>query len=164
MGKEVYFQNALSNFIDDFAGGGAIRHLADQNLTVREIRQRLDYPMSEEKIGKIVWQHYLTIGRILLEEPPQSGFIEKVTFKKEQGKYGRTTMVKVVERQELPGTRYLLCDFGKRLYQSPEKLREQIAVLDQRQQDYLLGLPWPLQPVYHVEDEWMREIGRVLGM
>ena len=51
MSKE--FNEALGNFITDFAGGGAVRHLADSGLSVSEIVSRLDYPLPKEKVASI---------------------------------------------------------------------------------------------------------------
>ena len=95
-----YFSRALSNFVQDFANGGAIRHMADLGYTVNEIVQQLDYPIPREKAAKIVWQHFVDQGIILLEKPPESGVMESVTYIKEQGKYGRITMRKVVEEKK----------------------------------------------------------------
>lgn len=53
---------------------------------------------------------------------------------------------------------YISCDFGIRQKKEPSHFIEDISLLDKRQQDYILGLPWPNQVVYHVLDSRMREI------
>ena len=153
-----YFSKALSNFVQDFANGGAIRHLADLGYTVSEITKRLDFPVSKEKAAEIVWHHFLDTGIILMDEPPKTGVLESVTYVKEQGKYGRITMRKVVEQKQLPGIYYVKCDFWKHLYQDKTLFLKQIQPLSQNDRDYILDLPWPLQTVYHVENERMRSI------
>lgn len=49
-----YFENSLSNFVQDFAYGGAIRHLVDNGYTAKRIKKEFDYPLSLETIEKIV--------------------------------------------------------------------------------------------------------------
>ena len=46
--EQSVFQKALSNFIHDFASGGAIRHLADAGLTVTEIAAYVKEQLSNE--------------------------------------------------------------------------------------------------------------------
>lgn len=53
---------------------------------------------------------------------------------------------------------YIACDFGIRHQENPAHFGEDISLLDKRQQDYILGLPWPNQLVYHILDSRMREI------
>ena len=45
-----YFENALSNFVFDIAGGSVIRHMADKGYTIKRIKERLEYPVSFNKI------------------------------------------------------------------------------------------------------------------
>lgn len=49
-----YFNEALSNFTQDVAYGGAIRHLVDRGYTVDKIINEFHYPISRESIEKIV--------------------------------------------------------------------------------------------------------------
>ena len=115
MSEESYFDKALSNFVFDFASGGAIRHLADLGYTVTEIVGRLDFPTPKERVAEAVWKHYINIGKIRLDKSLNSGVIEKISYVKEQGKYGRTSMRRVVEKVEAPMKSYIACDFGKNI-------------------------------------------------
>ena len=90
------FNEALGNFITDVAGGGAVRHLASQGLTVDEITRRLDYPMKKAKVAEMVWQYYVEQGIVCLEEPKD--YVEKVSYVKEQDAYGKISMRRVVEK------------------------------------------------------------------
>ena len=53
------FERALSDFVHDFASGDAIDHLADQGMTVTEIKERLSFPTKKERVADRVWKHYL---------------------------------------------------------------------------------------------------------
>ena len=153
------FNQALSNFINDFAGGGAIRHLADSGYTVGEICEKIDYPMPKNKVAEIVWKHYIDIGKICLEEP---GTIHKeVSYVKEQDSYGHISMRRVVKEQDISDKKYVVVDFGKQIYQDLAAFEKSLEGLDKKDKDYILDLPWPLTPVYHESDERMNRILRI---
>lgn len=49
-----YFEEALSDFVQNFAYGDAIRHLVDKGYTVDRIEKEFQYPVSRERLEKIV--------------------------------------------------------------------------------------------------------------
>ena len=69
MSEKKYFKNALSDFTFEAASGAAIRHLADLGYTVKQITERLTYPTSYERVQKVVWEHLVNTGVLLLKEP-----------------------------------------------------------------------------------------------
>lgn len=160
MSKE--FNEALGNFITDFAGGGAVRHLADTGLTVSEIMSQLDYPLPKEKVASIVWDHYVNTGVICLSEPKAT--VEKISYVKEQDQFGKTSMRRVVEVIDNSKAEYVKVDFGKRLYQNPEEFKKSLAELSAKDIDYILDLPWPLTDVYHILNDRMKRIMRSLQL
>ena len=154
MGQE--FNKALGNFITDFAGGGAIRHLADQGYTVTEITMRLDYPVPKDKVATIVWEHYLNEGIICLDEP--GDVVEKVSYIKEQDAYGKISMRRIVEQIDTTDRDYVLIDFGRLMYKNKGAFIQSLEALEKRDRDYVLDLPWPLKPVYHINDDRIQRI------
>ena len=50
------FRKALENFSFEMACGGAIRRLHDLGMTPEQIHDRLDYPVSIEKICEYIDQ------------------------------------------------------------------------------------------------------------
>jgi hypothetical protein len=148
MSKE--FNNALGNFITDFAGGGAVRHLADKGLSVSEIAAHLDYPLPKDKVAEIVWQHYINTGVICLEEPKDT--IEKVSYVKEQDQFGKISMRKVVEQIDTSDKKYVKLDIGE--------IKKSLSGLPDKDLDYILSLPWPLTPVYHIVDDRMKRLAK----
>ena len=154
MGKE--FNNTLSNFIKDFADGGAIRHLADLGYTVSEIMPQLDYPIPKESVAKIVWEHYINTGIISLEEPKAS--IEKISYIKEQNEYGKSSFRRVIEHIDTKEIKYKKVDFGKRIYQNPQAFNESLDKLSMSDKNYVLDLPWPNSDVYHIENDRIKRI------
>lgn len=71
--SEEYFKAALRDFTVDFAAGGAIRVMADKGYSVKKIKGRLDYPLTESTIGELVWKQFVKTGVILLKEPEDKG-------------------------------------------------------------------------------------------
>lgn len=53
---------------------------------------------------------------------------------------------------------YISCDFGLWSRHEPEKLSAALAILNERQREYITGLPWENQVCYHRMDMRMREI------
>ena len=52
---EDYFKGALTNFSQDAANGGAIRHLWNRGYSIREIMGQLDFPANYERVQNVVW-------------------------------------------------------------------------------------------------------------
>ena len=95
-----YFQEALANFTQEAANGGAIRHLADLGYTVKQIAERLDFPAPYEKVRQAVWEHLTVSGVILRQEPGSGGHKEEAAYVKEYDRYGKATVRRVVKRDE----------------------------------------------------------------
>ena len=154
MSKE--FNEALGKFVTDFAVGGAVRHLADSGMSISQIQQQLDYPLPKEKIAAILWEHYVNTGVICLEEPKP--VTERISYVKEQDKYGKISMRRVVEQVDASHLKYVKIDFGKQLYKNKTAFTERLSGLTPEDREYILTMPWPLQDVYHVLDARMQRI------
>jgi len=53
---------------------------------------------------------------------------------------------------------YMSCDFGVTAYREPERFQAMLEVLEERQREYIVGLPWEMRRSYHRLDSRMREI------
>lgn len=80
-----YFNNALVSFTSDVAYVGAVRHLYDSGLTVSEIKHNLSYPVSEDKIRKVIRDY---------EQEKQGGAAE-YEYIQETDAYGRRSFRRV---------------------------------------------------------------------
>ena len=81
------FDKALSNYIKDFANGGAIRHFVELGYNVVEIKSSLDFPMSIEDVASVVWEEYIACKIICLEESEiNSEYITNTSFVKDYNK------------------------------------------------------------------------------
>ena len=152
MGEDT-FQSALSNFVSDFASGGAIRHLADLGYTVTEIMEKLSFPTPKEKVAREVWARYLETGKICMEKPQAGAMLQKVRYVKEQNAYGTMSLRRVTEEIPMPEVQYIACEFGRMLYRDRESILKRAEALSKREREYLLDLPWPFETVYVSEKE-----------
>ena len=160
--EQTYFQRALSDFVFDMASGGAICHLTDLGYTVKQIQDKLDFPTPYERIQKAVWKHLLDTGVIVPQE--QAEMREKVEYVREYDSYGKASFRRVtapISSQE-PQQPRLLCRFGLLKYKDPERYREVLGTLEPRQAEYIDGLPWGLESVWHRADRRMLEIYHTL--
>ena len=182
MAENDYFKLALSNFVFDMASGGAIQHLTNQGYTVKQMIEKLDFPAPYEKVQEAVWKQLLNNGSLLLEEPGSGAGQERAEYVMEKDSFGRRSFRKVVIKADKTkqihwkevifsrkingkladylskkikengeNASYISCNFGMKTNRLPD-------VLDEQQKDYILGLPWPKQIVYHKLDIRMREI------
>ncbi len=166
------FRQALSDFSFEAACGGAIRHLTDLGFTVKQMEERLDFPVSAERIREAVWKHLADTGVVCLEDPrPLSSAADcaaalgapggmRINYVREYDSYGRASFRRVAEadNRRVAGGVYLVCEFGSLRDKDPEKYRQILALLDTRQAEYIAGLPWPRGKVWHRADERMLEI------
>lgn len=150
------FNNALGNFINDAAAGGAVRHLADLGYSISEISAELNYPVSKEKIARYMWEHFLNTGRISLEEPKET--YEKTSFIKEQDAFGKVSFRRVVEKVDNSARKYVICDYGREIYKNSPEFIQWLNGLEERDREYIKLMPWPLTPVYHELDDRMKRI------
>lgn len=148
-----YFKKALSNFTLDFAAGGQIKALTDKGYTVSEIKNRLDFPLPESTLSELVWKRMIESGKVLLEAPSDDTVTEHVRYEKVQGAYGKTSFKKITVKEENDPKEYVPCEFGKLLYKDRSGFERSLEGLSSKDRDYVLGLPWPLQTVWHIKDE-----------
>ncbi len=193
MAEQEYFKSALSDFTYEAASGGAIRHLTDLGYTVKQICEQLSFPTPYTRVQKTVWQHLLTTGVILTQEPGsgKGGQQGKAEYAVERDQYGRTSFRRVSAAQEKEeticwkertfdadgtvsgrklavylsekckeneGEAYISCRFGKLIREDTVEWERTMSRLNERQQEYLAGLPWEERICYHRLDGRMQEI------
>lgn len=153
------FKSTLSDFISDIAYGDSVRHLAKKGMTINQIANSLTYPAKIADIQSIVWKYYISSGIIRLEKPVDDcAQITQTKYVIDHGSYGRSSYRKVEE--VVPGAprKYIPCEFGKLLYKDKDAFIKSLEHLSKDDRDYILGLPWPLETVYHINDERMQRI------
>lgn len=86
--ENKYFQQALSAMVNNAAYGDAVRHMHDIGMSAEEIHQRLDYPVSVEKIKSVI----LDYEKKIKTEDFDYEYIEQ------QDEFGRRSFVRVKKR------------------------------------------------------------------
>ncbi len=157
-GKESYFQAALSDFTFDVAAGGAIRHLTDRGYSVEQIMRELSYPVPRARVEKAVYRHLLE-SRILLTELPTENNAVRIKFL--QGDKSAHFPEKLANAIAESGEKnaYMECPFGAWMKKDERCLEQNFACLTGREREYLLGIRWEKDIMYHRLNDRMREIG-----
>lgn len=151
-----YFQEALGDFIHDAASGGAIRHLLDLGYTTDQIMEKLDFPTPRARVEKTVYR-YLTEQKILLEELP----LEKMRDAAPISDLSEAKLCRMLRQyMEKNGEEnsYVSCPFGTIRRDREARLQKMLAPLTKREREYLMGIPWKPQVMYHRLNSRMLEI------
>ncbi len=171
--KNKAFNKALDNFTFNMAGRGAVRHLFNLGMSAAEIHDELLYPVPAEKIREEIWAYLLENGVILLDEPDEDHKTVRYEFVKETNEYGRVSFRRVEKsmdegdavggNQDRKAPGYIKVEFGKLQYKEPEEFERKLMKLERCDRDYVTDLPWPLQPVWHRQDERIERIMKVFA-
>lgn len=158
--KPSAFDNALSNFTFGMANKDLICHMAAEGYSVRQIKEATDYPVSVERIAETVWEFYLETGVIRLTHPGEDDG-PRYDYVMDIGKYGKRSFRRVEtdnSNKQTEAERYIPIDIGIIKVNNPAKYQQMIDALDSRKRDYIEGLPWPNQRVWHMDNLAIREI------
>lgn len=163
--KGGYFQAALSDFMFDVAAGGAIRHLTDRGHSVEQIMKELDYPVARSKVEKAVYRHLVEAGILMSELPAENEKIRIYHFQtdaeKDKNKF-KASLVKQIEKYGEKNS-YMECPFGLWMKDDEKKLNQVMTVLSSREKEYILGINWEHNMMYHRLNDRMREIAMKMG-
>lgn len=158
-----YFQEALSDFVHDAASGGAIRHLLDLGYTTDGIMKTLDFPTPRGRVEKAVYR-YLTEKGILLENlpVPEQEFCERKV--RASSASGLCAVLRGQISLDGEENSYAACAFGTIHRDREVRMAKMLACLTKREREYILGIPWPPQIVYHRLDSRMLEMAVCMAM
>ena len=163
--KGGYFQAALSDFMFDVAAGGAIRHLTDRGHSVEQIMKELDYPVARSKVEKAVYRHLMESGILMSGLPAENEKIRihhlQTDAEKDRNKF-KTSLVNHIETYGEKNS-YMECPFGLWMKNDEKKLQQVMTVLSSREKEYILGIKWEHNMMYHRLNDRMREIAMKLG-
>lgn len=182
MTENKYFEKALSDMKDSFAGTDGIKHLADLGYSLRDIQKSLDFPFSLEKIGRVIWNHHIANETILLKTPGSGAGEPGARFVKKTDAFGKQSFIRVSGQAEVKSERtwkkvvyhkddrsvreflnadsscgpdYVSLDLGVLKSRKDALWAELLSYLDGDERDYIEFLPWDnsLSSVYHRIDE-----------
>lgn len=85
LGNNKYFRQALSTMVTNAAYADAVRNLYDNGLTVDEIKENLDYPVSIDKIQAVISDY----------EKKKDSADNEYEYIQRQDEYGRRSFIRV---------------------------------------------------------------------
>lgn len=161
--RQRYFENALSDFVYDVASGGAIRHLADEGYSIDQIMERLDYPVSRERVEQTV-HRYMTESGILLTALPVQEEEMKVLCLKNASRRTISGNLREQLRENGEDNSYMQCPFGQWIHHDKTDYLKQLSCLTERERQYISGISWTEDVMYHRLNGRMFEIGLELAV
>lgn len=160
--QQGYFEEALSDFVHDVASSGAIRHLVDSGYSVEQIIEKLDFPTSQERVEKTVYRYMTESGMLLTKLPVEEEAMKKHFLNKQKRGLIRQTLAEhlAVNGEEAS---YMRCLFGRIMKKDRDMLLKMLSDLTTREREYILGVPWKENVMYHRLNSRMFEIGVLLA-
>lgn len=158
-----YFENAMSDFIHEMASAGAIRHLTDAGYSIEQIMKELDYPTPRERVEQTVYRHMTESGILLPNLPMEKEAMRQCRLKIPSIKELSNILQEKIHENGVENS-YVSCPFGAYTQGKSEVLRQQLSCLTNREQEYILGIRWEPEVMYHRLNSRMLEIGKYLAV
>lgn len=167
-----YFNEALHNFTSDYAYGSQVRSLYNKGLSASQIKEKLDYPVSIEKVSSYLWDYLITSNQVVFNESDILSNPSAPKYSMETDSYGRRSFRLLSETSSRKGAYTDVLFHGQvndipNLYDCFAKFEGKSIssyneYLNSKQIDYLSGFPWPKREVYVHLNERLSEILSVL--
>lgn len=84
-----YFNEALGNFISEYAYKEQARHLYNLGYSLKEIKDRLDYPVSLSALKDYLWEYLVSSKQIVYKREDIPEGSSKQEYVQEYDAYGR---------------------------------------------------------------------------
>lgn len=163
-----YFNEALHNFTSDYAYGSQIKSLYNKGFSISQIKEKLDYPVSIEKVSSYLWDYLITSNQVVFAE---SDIVSNPSARKydlETDSYGRRSF-RLVSDDFARQNSYKDIIFHGAVNDIPNLQDCFIKIdgvsissynkgLNSKQIDYLAGFPWPKREIYMHLNERFSEI------
>lgn len=161
--KSGYFETAMSDFIHEMASAGAIRHLVDAGYSVEQIIGELDYPTPRTRVEQTVHQYMKESGILLTTLPIGEEAMVPCRLNQPSIKELGNVLQEKIQKNGVTHS-YMSCPFGVYAKSGQDTLRQRIFCLTNREQEYILGIPWEQDKMYHRLNDRMLEIGKYLAV
>lgn len=149
------FSEALKNMTEDAAYKKAVLHLVKEGYTTAEIQKELSFPVPFEKLTGVVFECLLKSGIVLLEPPKNESFHEEYTYVRRESSLGQKSFCRVTKKVENPAKEYVEINF-------PEISEIELRLLEKRDREYIEGVCWPQKSIFHIANERMKRIEKIL--
>ncbi len=143
----------------DEAYGGAIRHLTDLGYSASAIKKNLTFPAPMEVISELMYRRLLETKEIILILPETPETLYQTEYVQDVNDVGRKSFRKVeTPIGTVDPTDYVACDWGRMKYKDAQAFEEFLQKLDVEDAEYIRGISWPLQTIYHKRNERIERI------
>lgn len=147
----------------DAASGSAIRHLVDAGHSVEQIMGELCYPTPRERVEQTVYRYMMESGILLTCLPlGEAAMKEHVLNRISRGGLRQYLRVLMEKNGEMHS--YMYCPFGGMLKRDEEALVQWLSVLTKGEREYIYGIRWEQDVMYHRLSGRMFEIGLQLAV
>lgn len=164
MGDEPrYFEAALSDFIHEMTSAGAIRHLVDAGYSIEQIMKELDYPTPRGRVEQTVNQYMKESGILLSALPIETETMVQCRLNQPSIKELSNVLQEKIKINGIENS-YMSCPFGVYAKSGHDILKQRLSCLTNREQEYILGIPWEQDEMYHRLNDRMLEIGKYLAV
>ena len=157
---------ALQNFTSDYAYGSQIRHLYERGYSAHAIKERLDYPITYEAVFEYLREYLIKSKKIVFDKCDIPVSNSSASYETKYDSYGRKSFI-----LKNPGSdrdiQYNTSHFIGNIKDIPnlydcyayiEKSFPENDLLNNKQTDYLSGLPLPGKPFYILITEPLADI------
>ena len=168
--ENKYFNEALHNFTSDYAYGSRIRHLYERGYSAHGIKERLDYPIAYEAVFEYLRGYLIKSKKIVFEKCDIPVCNSSASYETKYDSYGRKSFI-----LKNPGShrdiQYKAVHFIGNIKDIPnlydcyayiQSPFPQNDLLNNKQTDYLSGLPFPDKPFYILINEPLADILDIL--
>lgn len=164
MGDEPrYFEDAMSDFIHEMASAGAIRHLVDAGYSIEQIMNELDYPTPRGRVEQTVYRYMTESGMLLAGLPSGKETLRQYCLQHPSIKELSHILQEKIHENGVDSS-YVSCPFGAYMQADIGLLRKQLSCLTNREQEYIFGIRWEQDVMYHRLNDRMLEIGKYLAV
>ncbi len=161
MSGKDYFNQALSDFMFEAASGGAIRHLSDLGYSVDQIMGKLAFPTPRDRVEKAVYRHLSESGILRESLPAEPEQMRSTTLSAAHIDRISARFLSLIDENGEENA-YLECHFGAFERREPARWEELLACLNSREREYISGIRWQRDIMYHRLNGRMREIAEKL--
>jgi len=153
-----YFSEALHNFTSDYAYGSQIKQLYNKGLGVTQIKEKLDYPVSIEKVSSYLWDYLLTSHQIVFNQADIIANPSSPKYELDSDSFGRRSF-RLSSESFASSRSYKDIMYNGAISTIPNidecffkmdgvAVSSYMEYMNSKQTDYLLGFPWPKREMY----------------
>ena len=130
---------------------------------MEQIIKELDYPTPRGRIEQTVYRYMTESGILLARLPVKEETMQRYNLKHPSVKELSNILQEKIQENGQTHS-YVSCPFGAYMQGDKGLLQKKISCLTGREQEYILGIRWEQDIMYHQLNDRMLEIGKYLAV